>query len=267
MKPSKSAILSLLLSATLNQGHAAAVPIDTLDLLRVTGVLPQIAILKDLVIDSSLANASRCDTMPPTAPLPSFSADSITHDTLQNFDLLNASEMELITEWFQSRLAQKIHEAEQSDLDSHGVSQYIQVLRENPSRFQTVKRIVKNTRTTAFMGIIGSEVEYAGMLHSGCIAKAQLTTAPGNRNPEQSLANASRDDKTLTALLLSEDITIDLAYLLRNLTDSELNRYAEFTESAAAQSFYKNLIAAIGKSMTLASDRIQTDQTHSAFDF
>ncbi len=267
MKSSKSAILCLLFATAVTQAQAAERSADTLELLHATGVTQQIAALQALVTESSLGNATRCGSKPPSTHIPSFSAESVIHDTLQNFDHIEAPEMNLIVKWFQSPLAQRIHEAEQRDLDPLGVSRYIPFLRENPTRFEMTQRIVRNTRTMDFVITIGSEVEYAGLLHSGCIAKAQPSTPPGSINPEQALADTNRGDNTLTALLMAEDITIDLAYLLRHLTDSEIKQYAEFTESTAAQSFYKSLITAIEKSVMLASDRIQPDRTHSALDF
>ena len=104
-----------------------------------------------------------------------------------------------------------------------------------------------------FVAITGTEVEYAGILQSGCISQAET---PAKARREQLLADISRDDKNLTATLLRGGIVLDTAYLFRNLSTAELTEYEAFTTSETGQFFYSSLIDATQESLKNAGDRM-----------
>ena len=122
---------------------------------------------------------------------------------------------------------------------------------------ELVQRIVANTQTLEFVATLSTEIEYAGIAHSGCIEKA---AKPGKANREQMLADFTRNDKDLTAELLMSDITAETAYLFRNLTKEELTRYASYSSEDNARQFYQNLITAVQHGLKLAGDRISLAQ-------
>ena len=236
------------------------------DVLQTTGITKQIQLLEELVIQSAGTNANRCGATPPLSTIPSFSTESIVFDTLNGFQQTDDLDVSSLLKWFKSPLADKIHKAEQTSINYEQFLDSVPAIKQNEHRFQTIKNIINNTKTIEFIVTVGTEIEYAGLLHSGCIAKAEIIS-PGNKNPERLLANVTRSDKALTAGLISNDITLELAYLLRNLTDEELKSYEEFTASKNSQRFYNTLIKSVEKSFGLASDRIDLQESYSAVDF
>lgn len=234
--------------------------------LHTTGIIPQIALLEELVADSAITHATRCGASEPQQSIPSFSTESVVFDTVSNFGDMNELDIEAVRQWYNLPLAQKIHQAEQTSIDTEKFYAAVPAIKQNHSRLRSVKNIIDNTGTIEFIVTIGTEIEYGGLLHSGCIAKAELLT-PGKKNREQHLANATRSDQGLTAAILQTEITLELAYLLRNLSEEELLRYETFTASNNAQTFYTTLIDSLEKSFRLASDRINFQNNISALDF
>ncbi len=268
MKARKTTTITLVFGALLAfQTHAATKPTGLDQLLESTGVVKQIESLKEFVIQSSQSNVERCGVSPaPGTALPSFNHDSILYDTLRFFDPIDPADMGTLLDWYQNPLALSIHNAEQGNYDPDEAVNYQSVFLLQPDRVNNIKRIINNTRTNDFIRIIGTEIEYAGILHSDCIDKAQSTLSDGQLNPERVRANLTRDDK-ITAQLMANSIIADLGYLLRDLSDSELERYADFTSSAPAKVFYNSLINALDQSIKLASDRIDYQETLGSFEF
>ena len=223
-------------------------------LLDVTGVTAQVQSLKNLVAESSKANTRRCNSQPGNHNLPSFSAESILFDIESEFDRLSPSSLEPIVRWYQSPLAEKIHNVEKAVVEYNRLGDFLQTeLYTDPIRKTLIQKIVQNTYTAEFVATVGTEVEYAGIAHSGCIEKAVL---PGKANREQMLANFTRNDKDLTAKLLMSDITAETAYLFRDLTTDELTRYEAYTSGDNARQFYQNLITAVHYGLKRAGDRV-----------
>jgi len=236
------------------------------DVLQTTGITPQIQLLEELVIQSAGTNANRCGATQPLSTIPSFSTESIVFDTLNGFQQTDNLDISSLLKWFKSPLADKIHQAEKTTIDYDQFINSVDAIKKDERRLQTVKNIISNTKTMEFIATVGTEIEYAGLLHSGCIAKAELNSS-GNRNPERLLAEATRSDKEISIALLKTEITLELAYLLRSLTNDELKNYENFTASDNAQRFYTTLIKSIEKSFGLASDRIELQESYSAVDF
>ena len=254
-------------SVNASSGNTAGIDRSALrEVLQTTGITPQVQLLEELVLQSATTNSHRCGTKPPSPTIPSFSAESIIFDTLNGFqraDTLNVSELQ---RWFSSPLADKIHQAEQTSIDREQFINSLPAIKQDERRLQSIKNIISNTKTIEFIVTLGTEIEYAGILHSGCIAKAELLSS-GSKNPERLLAEATRSDKELTGVLIGTEITFELAYLLRGLSDDELKRYESFTASDNAQQFYPRLIESVEKSFGLASDRITLQESYSAIDF
>jgi len=234
--------------------------------LQTTGIIPQIVLLEELVADSAKTHATRCGASDPHLSIPSFSTESVVFDTVSNFGDMKNLDVDALLQWYSLPLANKIHQAEQTSIDTEQFYAAVPAIKQNHSRLQSIKNIIDNTGTIEFIVTIGTEIEYGGLLHSGCIAKAELLT-PGKKNREQHLANATRSDQGLTAAILQTEITLELAYLLRNLSEEELSRYETFTASNNAQTFYTTLIDSLEKSFRLASDRINFQNNVSALDF
>ena len=244
------------------------------ELLKKLGVIEQIHSVETLVLESGTEHSERCavsKTAQGQIPgqIPGYSAESMVFDMLQGMEPLNKVDMKPIHRWYNSPLAKKIHTAEMQPANYSVAKQYVSVLKTEPHRHELVKRIVHNTRTTQYVAIIGTEIEYAGILHSGCIDKAQQSIPEGSNktNPEKTLADITRNDKKLTALLLESDITLELAYKLRDFTLTELAQYEYFTASDEATQFYATLTDALHRSFRLASVVYQTKAAYESSSF
>jgi len=258
----------LLASATAGATYNAS--IDTL--LDLTGMTVQMQSMKDLVTESSGVHAARCDSIPTSNDLPGFSAESILFDITSIFERQNAVHIEAIFNWYRSPLAEKIRVAEKSTVEFTDLHNFQKtVIYKDDVRRALIEKIVNNTHTPEFVATLGTEVEYAGIVHSGCIEKAAVSGKP---NREQILADFTRNDKELTAALLHTGIAEETAYYFRDLTTDELTRYANFTSTENARLFYRNLVSAVRASLTLAGDRTsiaqknnQITNQYSSFDF
>ncbi len=230
--------------------------------------------LKDLVKESSHANAARCGSQQISRDLPSFSAHSIIVDIKSEFNRLSPTSPDLksddpsfpestflvppylepIVQWYQSPLAKKIRIAEKQIVEHSSIKIFQQTaLYKDPIRDQLIEKVVRNTYTAEFVATLGTEIEYTGIVHSGCIQKA---AKPGKANREQMLADFTRNDKDLATRLLLPDIKVETAYLFRNLSTDELARYESFTSGKNARRFYQNLITAVQHGLKLAADRV-----------
>ena len=248
------------------------------ELLKKLGVIEQIHSVETLVLESGTEHSDRCavsktaqDQISGHIPgqIPGYSAESMVFDMLQGMEPLNTVDMKPIHRWYNSPLAKKIQTAEMQPANYSAVKQYVSVLKTEQQRHGLVKRIVHNTRTTQYVAIIATEVEYAGILHSGCIDEAQQSIPEGSNktNPEKTLADITRNDKKLTALLLESDITLELAYKLRDFTLTELAQYEYFTASDEATQFYATLTDALHRSFRLASVVYQTKAAYESSSF
>lgn len=237
-------------------------------LLELTGVTTQMQSVRDLVTESASAHAARCDSVPISSSLPGFNSESVVFDIKSIFDRQNTARIEPIMDWYQSPLAEKIRTAEKSTVEPADIDRFLQTsIYKDDVRAALLKNIIDSTRVPEFVATLGTEIEYAGIVHSGCIEKAAVSGKP---NREQILANITRNDKELTAALLYTDIADETAYYFRNLTTAELAQYANFTSSENAQLFYSNLISAVQGSLTLAGDRtsmMQNSSQYSLIDF
>ena len=228
-------------------------------LLTETGVAAQVRALKSLVKESSIANATRCDSQPINKQLPSFSPQSVIFDIESAFSQINSASLEPIYSWYRSPLAKKIHIAEKQITAYASLRDFVETARyKDPKRTALIQKIVRNTQTAEFVATLGTEIEYAGLALSGCIEKAATSD---KANSEQMLADFTRNDKDLTATLLMSDITAETSYLFRNLSTEELAQYEAYTSDENSRQFYQNLIAAVQQALTLAGDRISLSHT------
>ena len=243
-------------------------------LLQNTGVTAQIQSIETLVLESGAAHPNRCAIGKTTharipGHIPGYSAESMLFDMLQGMKTLDAVDMKPVHRWYNSPLATKIQDAELQPASYNEMKQYLSVLKTEQHRYDLVQRIVGNTRAPQYVAIVGTEVEYAGIVNSGCIDKAQQLVLTGSKktNSEKTLADITRDDKELTALLLTSEITLELAYKLRDLSLTELAQYEYFTASDEAAQFYTTLTDALHRSFRLATGRLALQQRYSELDF
>ena len=247
-------------------------------LLQSTGVTAQIHSIETLVLESGAAHSNRCAIdktthaqIPGHIPdrIPGYSAESMLFDMLQGMNTLDAVDMKPVHRWYNSPLATKIQDAELQPASYNEMKQYLSVLKTEQHRYDLVQRIVGNTRAPQYVAIVGTEVEYAGIVNSGCIDKAQQLVLTGSKktNSEKTLADITRDDKELTALLLTSEITLELAYKLRDLSLTELAQYEYFTASDEAAQFYTTLTDALHRSFRLATGRLALQKRYSELDF
>ena len=223
-------------------------------LLEKTGVTTQIYLLNELIGESSRSHAARCNSRPPRESIPGFNAESVIFDLQSEFDKSHTQSIKSIEEWYQSALAKKIRKAES---DTTPLSNFLQSdLYKNATRKNLITKIVDNLQIPEFVAIIGTEIEYAGIVHSGCIGSH---TIEGEINKEQVMADITRNDKELIAALVRGEIISETAYLYRHLTVEELKQYEAFTSSSQGQLFYSNLINSVRNSLKFAGDRL----THS----
>ena len=255
-----SATLTATTCALVLVGSSLATPNNNVStLLTETGVAAQVRALKDLVKESSNANATRCGSQPISKMLPSFSAQSVIFDIESAFSQINSASLEPIYSWYRSPLAKKIHIAEKQITVYASLRDFVQTaLYKDPKRTVLIQKIVRNTQTAEFVATLGTEIEYAGLAHSGCIEKAATSD---KAKSEQMLADFTRNDKDLTATLLMSDITAETTYLFRNLSTEELAQYEAYTSDENSRQFYQNLIAAVQQALTLAGDRISLSHT------
>lgn len=248
-----AASISLTLLATSNSFATSRQAIIS-GLLQQTGVTQQVESLQNLVVESSDSNAIRCNSEPAPRTIPGYNPDSIIFDITSELSRDQSMPLASVEDWYRSELGDKIRAAEKTSIDFELFSNFIHTDRfKDATRTSLIQSIVKHTRTSEFVATIGTEIEYAGIVHSGCITKAAST---GSANREKILADVTRNDKTLTAILLQADIMAETAYLLRTLTAAELREYAQFTSSVEARLFYTKLIDAIHHSLTQAGNRV-----------
>ena len=246
-----------LLAATLmvaSTAHTSESLHSIRNLFERTGITTQMYFLQEMVDENSQTHASRCGSIRNGDDIPGFNAESVIFDTLNTFNKNHTRSLEPIEKWYQSELAKKIKAAESEPIDEPLLNSFLQSPGyQNQERKKLISSIVDALQVPGFVAIVGTEVEYAGILHSGCINQAET---PSEARREQLLADISRDDKNLTATLLRASIVLDTAYLFRNLSTEELARYEAFTSSEVGQFFYSNLINATQESLKNASDRL-----------
>lgn len=241
---------------------------NTRALLEQTGVTTQIYSAVDLVAESSQVHAARCNTQPAGGSISGFNAESMIFDLLSAFEKNHTRSIKPIERWYQSALAKKIQTAEQETIDSSSLQRFLQSDHfKDPNRKHLISNIIDSLEVPRFIAVTGSEIEYAGLIHSGCIESAAAT---GKINREQTLADITRDDKDLIAILLRGEMIAETAFLYRGLSDTELESFASFTSSEEGRMFYSNLIDAVQASFTLASDRLTNSvksELHGSIDF
>ena len=226
----------------------------TQTLIEQTGVTTQIYSLSNLVAESSRTHAARCNLSPASDFVPGFNADSVIFDLVSVFRQNHRQSIEPVEIWYRSALAKKIKAAESEQIDITPLTDFLQSEHyKDPVRQKLISQIVDNVQASRFVAILGTEIEYAGIVHSGCIQHNQVE---GKINSEQILANITREDKDLTAMLLRGEIIADTAYLYRNISIDDLQRYEVFTSSDTGSLFYSKLIDAVQESFKLAGDRL-----------
>ncbi len=222
-------------------------------LIEHTGITAQLYSMPNLVAESSEQHAARCDSQSAGDYYPGFDAESIVYDLVSDFKNSYTRSIQPVERWYQSSLAKKIQSAEKTPVHPAALTSFLESPDYNRDRENLIGNIVDNLQIPRFIAILGTEVEYAGIVHSGCI---NVADASSKINSEQRLADITREDKNLTALLMRDDIIAETAYLYRDLSDKELAEFQTFTSSDTGREFYAALIDAFQQSLSLAGDRL-----------
>lgn len=248
--------------------HSSEAQNGRLRLLEQTGITSQIYSLTELIDESSQTHATRCQSRPASKIITGFNAESVIHDLLSAFNLNYTQSLEPIERWYKSPLAKKIQSTEKETIDNSLLTDFLKSEKyKHPHRQNLISKIVDNIQAPRFIAILGTEVEYAGIVHSGCIESGK-TTEKFNR--EQITADITRKDKDLIAMLVRGEIIAETAYLYRNFNNEELERYEAFTSSKTGSQFYASLIDALQTSFKLAGDRLTksaVSDLHGSLDF
>jgi len=235
---------------------------NLMSLLEKTGVVAQMEVMGDLIHQSSESFAERCGLSYTQSLLPSFETTVVTSGIVKDLQTFQQEYLNTMMHWFSSDLGAAVHEAEKADMDYPQMYQLREELLSDTSRVDLIKQIIENTKAVEFVSIIATEIEYAGILNSGCTEHAEQDSGF-----QQAQADVIRRDKFQMGEMLYSQIRLDLAYRFRQLTLQELAQYAEFTASEAAQRFYPALITAVDSSVSLASDRVAFGWAIGYFEF
>lgn len=235
-----------------------------------TGVERQAAALPAMIEAAAADNRARCslsDDSATTRAMPHFSAQSLLTDTRTRLKMrLSVQQANRLLRWYQSDLGRRIANLERQDPATMPVANATRTLldelssRKNAARdprARALLAIVEHTQVARYTAAIGTEIEYAGVVSSGCAQRYSSTSA--EYRYELALADAIRANQSLLRQIVQFEAPMDMARLFQSLSDSELQSYREFAESDDARQFSEALISAFTQSFEAASERAMLD--------
>jgi len=235
-------------------------------LLTHTGLTQQARLLRELVTDATIDNRGRCgldsnDT--PLALAASYEAERLLADAAEHLQThLAPSAGARLLGWFESDLGRRIFTLEKAGAASieptAPTRALLAELTDNRSgttdlRAQAILYIAENTRVAGFTAMLGSEIEYAGVIASGCIDHGDATA----RRVKRIQAESIRSDHSLLQQIIAFEAPLEMALMFQSMSDAELQSYRDFTSQQAARDFYSVLIRAFIDSLRAASDRLE----------
>lgn len=163
-----------------------------------------------------------------------------------------------ISRWYLSAAGSKITALEKQPSTDSEIRGFIENRSNSPewmaNRYPLFKRIYENTGAGAVNAIIGVEIEYAGLIVSGCIEKYAEEHQASQVNAEQVMAGLIRSDKELMILLFKQESLFAMAFTLRSLSTAELTAYANFTE--LHRDYYQSLVQSFELALKHYSDNL-----------
>ncbi len=264
----RNTLVALVLSTLLIGSATTARTTEYRQLLQYTGITRQADAVGSLVGDATADNRNRCKAAGDGLPArvqSLFSADALIGQTLKQLPqrVSETSATRLLT-WFRSDLAQKIASLEQTNPASIEMTANTRQLiaelagdraQTTSPRALALIDIAENTGVARYTAALGTEIEYAGAISSGC-AQQHAAGSAGVRY-ERQLAKSIRSEQSLLRQIVSYEAPLDMAKQFQSLSDAELQSYRRFTQSDHAQLFYPALIDAFTHSLMLASDRAE----------
>ncbi len=171
----------------------------------------------------------------------------------------SATQAQNVSDWYRTDLAKKITRLEQQPIDEDDFDQFVSELtnkqRAQTDRLALINQIYENTSAGELEAIISLEIEYAGLMQSGCIEKMESQGGEeATSNLEQVKAEIMRDDKLMMMHLFKADAIHGIAYTLRSLDNAELADYTSFT--SANKDFYQSLVSALETALKESSGRM-----------
>lgn len=214
------------------------------------------------------AHAQRCGASTAISPLPD-SEESLSTTLKQRLasttDIADAGE---ISRWYLSAAGTKITALEKHPATESEVRSFLENRSNSPewmaNRYPLFKSIYENTGAGAVNAIIGVEIEYGGLMMSGCIEKYAEDHPTAKVNAEQIMAGLIRSDKDLMIQLFKQDSLFTMAFTLRSLSTAELSAYANFTE--LHQNYYQSLVQSFELALRNYSDNLVQDEIAAAIE-
>lgn len=239
-------------------------------LLTVTGITNQLPEIYAMLEQSRESNSVRCGAAPDTI------GDSTPyHPTNLHTRLAGLLQKQLqqpslgkVLAWYESDIGKRVQASEKKLRDISSFTTYIGKAKQSQnwkSRIALIKHIERHTSANRLGAATGLEIEYAGLVHSGCIEtyaknhfnknleRTAPTPTPKQINRELQTATIIRSDQAFYEKLFYPDTLESMAFSLQDVSDDDLARYAEFVASTAARQVFATLVDMVVETLKDAS--------------
>lgn len=228
-------------------------------ILQSTGMAALLKIVPLEISESANTHALRCGSSAVKSNLRTVSTEALSTTLRQRLaSTTTIAEAGEISRWYLSAAGSKITALEKQPSADSEITGFIQNRSGSPqwmaNRYPLFKRIYDNTGAGTVNAIIGVEIEYAGLITSGCIQKYAEDHQTAAINAEQVMAGLIRSDKDLMMQIFRQDSLFGMAFTLRSLSTAELTAYANFTE--LHQAYYQSLVQSFELTLKNYSDNL-----------
>ena len=187
--------------------------------------------------DAATRHARRCDASQTQIDVPSENLISAVAAGLKKNALL--TDVQFLEEWYNSATGRKITLLEQSDIAESEIMRF----QTTPDRTEQIVRIYNNTGAGILSSSVAVELEYAGWLASGCLAKVRRSKDAAQIEAEQIYGGIIREQGEMLETLFRQDTLHTMEFILFALSDTELLEYAEVTHRSSG--LYKEIIQSL----------------------
>ena len=249
-------------------------PGDISTLLAVTGITAQLPDIHDMLLQARDSHSDRCQV---AADLIG-DGDRFHPRHLQN-RLVQVLRTQLsepaltdVLRWYESDLGLRIRNSEKKLRDDASYIPYLNKAAQSPdwrNREASLIKVEKHTLANRLGVMTGVEIEYGGLVLSGCIesyanknrqAKSDHSIdAAEARNPERQRAKITRADQPFFERLFYQDTLDSMAFSLQDVSDRDLADYAEFVSGTNARQVFGSLVEAVTLVLRSASATTTTD--------
>lgn len=252
---------------------------DIKTLLAVTGITAQFPDIYEMLVQSRDSHSDRC---------------TVSTDSVRNADRYHPQELQAtlvqllksqmstpalrdLLSWYESDLGMRIRSSEKTARDETTYDTYLDKARQLPnreSREASIRKVEKHTHANRLGVVTGVEIEYGGLILSGCIeswtARHQQSTIEYSvdnshsrnsqqhksqqRNRERERAKMTRADQPFFELLFYQDTLDSMAFALQDVSDDDLADYAEFVSGKDASHVFSTLVDALKQTLRAASE-------------